>query len=86
VREWAEELDADWTPDFRLLGLLNDDTDPVGAVHLGVVYAVEAVGRPVAVRETHKLEGAFAPLTQADALGARLETWSRLVLDHLLQR
>jgi predicted NUDIX family phosphoesterase len=86
AREWAEELVADWTPEFRVLGLLNDDTDPVGAVHLGVVYAVESAGRPVAVRETHKLEGAFAPLAEADALGDRLETWSRLVLDHLLRR
>jgi predicted NUDIX family phosphoesterase len=86
AREWAEELVADWTPTFRLLGLLNDDTDPVGAVHLGVVYEVEARGRQVAVRETHKLEGAFAPVAEADALGDRLETWSRLVLDHLLGR
>jgi predicted NUDIX family phosphoesterase len=86
AREWAEELVADWTPAFRLRGLLNDDTDPVGAVHLGVVYEVEAAGRPVAVRETHKLEGAFAPVAEANALGDRLETWSRLVLDHLLGR
>jgi predicted NUDIX family phosphoesterase len=86
AREWAEELVADWSPDFELVGLLNDDTDPVGAVHLGVVYQVEAAGRPVAVRETHKLEGAFAPLSEVDALGDRLETWSRLVLDHLLGR
>ncbi len=86
AREWAEELVADWTPDFRLLGLLNDDSDPVGAVHLGVVYSVQADGRPVAVRETHKLEGHFAAIEEVDALGDRLETWSRLVLDHLLGR
>jgi predicted NUDIX family phosphoesterase len=86
AREWAEELVADWTPDFRILGLLNDDTDPVGAVHLGVVYAVDAEGRALAVRETHKLEGTFAPMVEVDALGDRLETWSRLVLDHLLGR
>jgi predicted NUDIX family phosphoesterase len=86
AREWHEELVADWSPAFRILGLLNDDTDPVGAVHLGVVYEVDAAGRPVAVRETHKLEGGFASLADADALGERLETWSRLVLDHLLGR
>lgn len=85
-REWTEELVADWSPEPRLLGLLNDDTDPVGAVHLGVVYTVEAAGRPVAVRETHKLEGWLAPLDEVDGLGDRLETWSRLVLDHLLGR
>lgn len=85
-REWSEELVADWLPGFRFLGLLNDDTDPVGAVHLGVVYAVDAAGRPVAVRETHKLDGRWATLAEVDALGDRLETWSRLVLDHLLAR
>ena len=61
AREWSEELVADWTPDFVPVGLLNDDTDPVGAVHLGVVYRVEAAGRPVGIRETHKLEGHSRP-------------------------
>ncbi|MCY7418837.1 MAG: hypothetical protein LH650_10130 [Chloroflexi bacterium] len=84
VREWSEELVADWTPDFVALGLLNDDTDPVGRVHLGVVYQVEAAGRALAIRETHKLEGAFAATADIDALGERLETWSRLCLDHLM--
>ena len=46
-REWAEELVADWEPQFDLVGLLNDDTNPVGSVHLGVVFQVEAAGRPV---------------------------------------
>lgn len=85
-REWAEELVADWEPVFQPLGVLNDDTDPVGAVHLGFVYTVDAAGRGVAVRETHKLEGRFVEVGEVDALGDRLETWSRLVLDHLLGR
>ncbi len=37
-REWHEELEADFTPDFRLAGMLNDDGNAVGAVHLGVVF------------------------------------------------
>src|SRR5881396_2544077 len=36
-REWAEELLADWEPRFELVGLLNDDSNAVGSVHLGVV-------------------------------------------------
>ena len=31
-REWAEELVADFEPRFEPVGLLNDDTTPVGAV------------------------------------------------------
>ena len=83
LREWQEEIDAAFVPEFRLLGLLNDDTDPVGAVHLGVVYEADAAGRPVAVRETHKLAGEFATLDEVRAVIDRLETWSQLVFAHL---
>jgi predicted NUDIX family phosphoesterase len=78
-REWAEELEADWQPEFVLVGLLNDDDNPVGAVHLGVVFTVEAEGRSVAVREREKLIGAFADTAEIDAAWDRLETWSQLV-------
>jgi len=80
-REWAEELVADWEPRFELVGLLNDDSNPVGAVHLGVVFSVEADGRAVAVRERDKLAGAFAPADEVAASWDRLETWSRLVAE-----
>jgi predicted NUDIX family phosphoesterase len=80
-REWDEELVAGWEPDFRLIGLLNDDSNPVGAVHLGVVFEVEARGRPVEVREHDKLAGAFAEPRDVAASWDRLETWSRLVAE-----
>jgi predicted NUDIX family phosphoesterase len=83
-REWAEELDADWAPEFTLVGLLNDDSNPVGSVHLGVVFSVEARGRAVAVRESEKLSGAFAAPSVVIAAWDRLETWSRLVATHVL--
>jgi predicted NUDIX family phosphoesterase len=84
AREWREELAADWTPEFRLVGLLNDDSNPVGSVHLGVVFEVEAEGRPVAVRETEKLSGRFVTPDQVLAAWDRLETWSQLVAGALL--
>jgi predicted NUDIX family phosphoesterase len=83
-REWAEELVADWDPEFRLVGILNDDSNPVGSVHLGVVFEVEADGRPLDVRERHKLSGRMvAPGEVLDAWD-RLETWSQLVAERLL--
>jgi predicted NUDIX family phosphoesterase len=83
-REWSEELVAEWEPEFRLVGLLNDDSNPVGSVHLGVVFEVEAAGRPVEVRERDKLSGRFATVAEVRAIWDRLETWSRLVAEHLL--
>ncbi|HEY8180227.1 MAG TPA: hypothetical protein VIH33_07475 [Candidatus Limnocylindria bacterium] len=83
-REWAEELEADWKPELRLVGLLNDDTNPVGSVHLGVVFQVDAAGRPVRVRETDKLSGRMADAAEVAAAWERLETWSQLVATALL--
>jgi predicted NUDIX family phosphoesterase len=82
-REWAEELVADFEPEFRLVGLLNDDTTEVGAVHLGAVYVADAAGHPVAIRETNKLTGAFAEPGEVEAVADRLETWSRLAFEFL---
>jgi predicted NUDIX family phosphoesterase len=83
-REWSEELIADWEPEFRLVGLLNDDSNPVGAVHLGVVFTVEAGGRRVEVREHDKLQGRFVPVAEVIAAWDLLETWSQLVAAVLL--
>lgn len=82
-REWSEEVEADFVPTFRLLGLLNDDSTDVGRVHLGAVYEADAAGRPVAIRETDKLTGGFAEPGEVAAVAPDLETWSRLVFEHL---
>ncbi len=82
-REWAEEIEADFEPDFRPVGLLNDDENEVGAVHLGLVYAADAGGRPVEIREKHKLEGAFASVDAVAGVQDRLETWSALLFEFL---
>jgi predicted NUDIX family phosphoesterase len=83
-REWAEELLTDWEPRFELVGLLNDDSNAVGSVHLGVVFTVETDGRPVEVREQDKLTGRMVDPAEVRAAWDRMETWSRLVAEHLL--
>ena len=85
-REWSEELIADFEPSFRLVGLLNDDTTDVGAVHVGAVYLADAAGRTVGIRETDKLSGSFATRAAVEAVADRLETWSRLAFEHLDRR
>ena len=82
-REWREELDAAFEPAFRPIALLNDDTTEVGAVHLGIVVVADAAGRPVRVRETEKLSGAFATAAEVAAVRDDLESWSRLVFEAL---
>ena len=85
-REWHEELVVDFVPAFRFVGLLNDDTTPVGEVHVGLVYEGDAAGRPVAIRESDKLSGGFVPAAEVAAVADRLETWSRLAFEFLERR
>ena len=82
-REWREEVVAAFEPAFEPVGLLNDDTTPVGAVHIGIVVLADAAGRPVAIRETDKLSGSFATTDEVAAVRDSMETWSRLVFDAL---
>jgi predicted NUDIX family phosphoesterase len=82
-REWAEEIEAAFEPEFVPVGLLNDDDNEVGAVHLGLVYAADAGGRPVEIREKDKLEGAFASTDEVANVMDKLETWSALLFDFL---
>ncbi len=82
-REFHEEMVADWDPQPRLLGLLNDDDVLVGQVHLGVVFEADAAGRALAVRETHKLVGRFVAPAAVRPVYAQLETWSQLLYDHV---
>ncbi len=82
-REWREELRADFEPRLEPLGVLNDDSDAVGAVHLGLVFVADAAGRPVEVRETDKLSGEFATLDEIRAVADTFETWSALLFEHI---
>jgi len=82
-REWREEIEAGFAPHPRFLGLLNDDSTPVGRVHVGLVFATDAAGQAVAIRETNKLEGGFASAEEVRAVKSSLESWSRLVFEQL---
>ena len=82
-REWREEIDADFEPTLEPLGVLNDDDNAVGTVHLGLVYSADAGGRSVGIRENDKLEGAFATFDEVTAIVTRLETWSAHLFEFL---
>jgi predicted NUDIX family phosphoesterase len=61
-RELHEELLLSLPSEARLVGWLNDDANPVGAVHLGLVHLLRVErAAEVAIRETERLEGGFLP-------------------------
>jgi predicted NUDIX family phosphoesterase len=80
-RELTEEVDV--PPGWRAhpVGVLNDDLEPVGRVHFGLVYIADLPTPNVRVRETAKLTGAFATPDEVWAAYPRLESWSQFVVD-----
>lgn len=75
-REWGEEVATPTLPRFTPLGLLNDDSDDVGRVHLGIVFVAELGSPHIAIRETSKLAGRLVSVDEAVARASELEGWS----------
>jgi predicted NUDIX family phosphoesterase len=82
-REVAEEVHLDTTYEERCLGLINDDSTPVGQVHLGIVHVFELAEPKVRRREQALTRAGFAPLAELRSQREEFETWSRFVLDVL---
>ena len=79
LRELHEELWIEAPPQPVCLGVLNDDSNEVGQVHLGIVFRLDVEDSDVRVREHDSLEGSFVTVTELNAVRSRLETWSQLV-------
>lgn len=84
-RELEEELELDGPCAITSVGILNDDANPVGAVHLGLVQVVTVDG-DARIREREVLEGSFtspAELRRLLRAGADFETWSKALVERL---
>ena len=82
-REVEEELILQSGYQNHIRALLNDDSNEVGRVHLGIVHVFELDGAQVTKRESQITQVSF--LTPAELLARReqLETWSQICADHL---
>ncbi|HZZ80325.1 MAG TPA: phosphoesterase [Gemmataceae bacterium] len=85
LREVAEEISL--STDYResMLGFINDDSLPVGQVHLGIVHVFELDAPNVARREADVMDAGFAPIAQLLRERETFETWSQFVLAELGQ-
>ena len=86
LRELHEELLLDGAELDALVfrGFINDYSSAVSRDHLGCLYTVETSGE-VTVRENDKMAGVFQTSTFLQANRARLENWSIITLDYLLE-
>lgn len=82
-REVNEELRLGGPYRQSVVGLLNDDSNEVGQVHLGVVHWFDLESDDVAANEDNITRLRFLSLEELAAERETLETWSQLCLDFL---
>jgi predicted NUDIX family phosphoesterase len=79
-RELDEEVAVASDGVIRRVGLINDDSTPVGQVHLGVVHLYTLTRPDVTPREEGLAEAGFVPLAAVQAQAGQFETWSQICL------
>jgi predicted NUDIX family phosphoesterase len=80
-RELDEEVSVTSPGRIRLVGMINDDSTPVGQVHLGVVHLFELERPEVTAREEGLAEPQFLPISTVLSIKNEFETWSQICID-----
>jgi predicted NUDIX family phosphoesterase len=84
-REIREELEIGCSYTQRIIGLLNDDSNDVGKVHLGVVHLITLDGLDVRAAEDNISNLEFRSFRDLKASQDQLESWSSICLNVLDQ-
>ena len=64
------------------MALLNDDSNEVGQVHLGIVHVFDLESENVAPNEAPITQLEFLSREELTARREQLESWSQFCLDH----
>lgn len=81
-RELEEEVAIDRIISERLVGIINDDSNPVGLVHLGFVHLIELGNNKVEPRESEILDTRFSTIDELKNSYAGFESWSQICIEN----
>jgi predicted NUDIX family phosphoesterase len=84
-REFHEEINYTGNLTVEPLGVLNDDSNEVGKVHLGFVILLKGDSSDISIK-SELANGKLFSLTDCKAHYAAMETWTQLVFDCLQAR
>jgi len=82
-REVAEEVIVGASYTDQVVALLNDDSNEVGSVHLGIVHLWNLDAPDVSKREQMITQMTFMNTAELQEVKDTMETWSGLCLNHL---
>jgi predicted NUDIX family phosphoesterase len=82
LREFHEEVEYAGNVSVKPLGILNDDSNDVGKVHIGFVFLLQGDSANIAIKSELK-SGGLISLDECVAQKECMETWSQFVVDFL---
>lgn len=81
-REFAEEIDYTGNFQIKPIGIINDDSNDVGKVHIGFVFLLIGDSNNIKVRSELK-SGNLYTHQECEKYFNNMESWSQLVFLHL---
>jgi len=84
-REVAEEVSIETKYKDRVVALLNDDSNEVGQVHLGIVHLWTLDEPKVNRKEQMITQMGFMSIPELQLVRGTMETWSQICFDGLLK-
>jgi predicted NUDIX family phosphoesterase len=82
LREFHEEVEYAGRVTVKPLGILNDDSDEVGKVHIGFVLLLIGDSPSISIKSELK-NGSLVSLQECIAQRECMESWSQFIIDYL---
>jgi predicted NUDIX family phosphoesterase len=71
--------------DIEFIGFINDDTIPVGRVHIGLLYNIHVSNKEVYINETDKMTADWIKKSGLAEFYGGMETWSKIAFDYYVK-
>jgi len=71
--------------DIEFIGFLNDDSIPVGRVHIGLLYNIRVSNKDVHINETDKMTADWVDKPDLAEFYGGMETWTKFTFDDFIK-
>lgn len=82
LREFQEEVNYSGSKEMSKVGILNDDTNDVGKVHLGMILLFKGNSDQISIKSEHK-SGTLLTMAGCKDLYNQMESWSQTCIDFI---
>jgi predicted NUDIX family phosphoesterase len=86
-RELFEEvklLNGCLIEDIEFIGFINDDTIPVGRVHIGLLYDIHVSNKNIVINETDRMTADWIDKPDLAEFYEGMETWTKIIFDYYI--